>query len=357
MADKAWNTVFIAEQASFQPSTLSWVRPRLVEADASLHEAQVLLLTPQRGYALWKRQIDDAWENTSTLYQSLREKQTAVQGAQNTFTKTLTALTFLIPCLEAKTDPELQQDWLDAAKARRRSLCCSIRLRSVRWSRTGRHANHQLSSEADKLEAKCKSLLSRFEPAALQKRVVDCQSDTVAPDPKRIIEIEALLATPFPSPSDRRDLRDAERSLEARLKHSTETNVASSDINKTDPPRIRVKNRFDRIIEFLKLSGSEGRAQKLKGLQGYIQSAGDLPVMNDAKGSWSKSDVEKVWRAMADIAQYAYRSFTDRLQNDKLIGNIDPAGLLALRTRSGLRSRMRTAPMTTHAVLCESETR
>ncbi len=98
-------------------SSLSWVRPRLVEADASLHEAQVLLLTPQRGYALWKRQIDDAWENTSTLYQSLREKQTAVQGAQNTFTKTLTVLTFLIPCLEAKTDPELQQDWLDAARS------------------------------------------------------------------------------------------------------------------------------------------------------------------------------------------------------------------------------------------------
>ena len=115
---------------------------------------------------------------------------------------------------------------------------------------------------------------SRFEPAALQKRVADCQSDTVAPDPKRIIEIEALLATPFPSPSDRRDLRDAERSLEARLeKHSNETNVASSDIDKTDPPRTRVQNRFDRIVEFLKLSGSEGRAQKLKGLEGYIQSA------------------------------------------------------------------------------------
>ena len=75
MADKAWNTVFIAEQASFQPSTLSWVRPRLVEADASLHDAQVLLLTPQRGYASWKRQIADAWENTSSLYQSVREQQ------------------------------------------------------------------------------------------------------------------------------------------------------------------------------------------------------------------------------------------------------------------------------------------
>ena len=55
--------------------------------------------------------------------------------------------------------------------------------------------------------------------------------------------------------------------------------------------------------------------------------------MTGAKGSWSKSDVEKVWRAMADIAQYAYRSFTDRLQNDKLIGDIDPAGLLAPCTR------------------------
>ncbi len=32
---------------------------------------------------------------------------------------------------------------------------------------------------------------------------------------------------------------------------------------------------------------------------------------------------------MAEIAQYAYRSFTDRLRNDKLIGDIDPAGLLA----------------------------
>jgi len=320
VADTAWKTLFIAEQASFQPQALAWVRASLVDADARLHDAQVLLLTQPRGYASWKGQIAEAWKNTSTLYDSVLHQQEAIQDAQTTFTKTLTVLSFLIPYLEARTDPQLQQDWLEAATAARdvaRRLDPPRELETTPDQIDAKITT--LSGEADKLEGKCKRLLS-----ALKKRVADCQSDTVAPDPKRTMDIEALLATPFPSTSDRRDLRDAERTLEARLKHSKGTSVASSDAGKSDLTRTRVKNRLERIIEFLKLSGSEGRAQK------SIQSVSELAGTNEAKASWSSSEVDKVCRLMADIAQSDYHSFTDRLSSDKLmIGDIDLAGLLS----------------------------
>jgi hypothetical protein len=331
LADQAWNTVFLAEQASFQPYSLAWVRARLDEADASLHYAQVLLLTQPRGYASWKNQIAAAWEKTAALYQSVRDQQDAIQVAQTTFTKTLTVLSCLIPCLEARTDLELQQDWLDAARAAR-DLAPLLDPPDDRETSPDQIDTQitKLSGEAEKLDRKCKRLLLRFQPDAVKKLVADCRSDTVAPDPKRILEIEALLATPFLPASDRQNLRDAERSLEERLEtHSTGNRVASSEIGQSDLLRTRVQNRFDRIVEFLKLSGLEGKAQNAKGLEGFLQSARELQGTTGAKSSSSKSNSDKIWRAMAEVAQYAYRSFTDRLRNDKLIADIDPAGLLA----------------------------
>ena len=128
-------------------------------------------------------------------------------GRRATFTKTLTVLSFLIPYLEAKTDPELQQDWLDSAKTAQEValLLDPPRERETTPDQIDTRIT-KLTGEAEKLERQCKGLLSRFEPAALKKLVADCQSDTVALDPSRIMEIEALLATPFATASSGRNL-------------------------------------------------------------------------------------------------------------------------------------------------------
>lgn len=315
-ADKAWKTVFIAEQASFQPQSLAWVRGRLDDADASLHDAEVLLLTQPQGYAAWKEQIDAAWEKALTGYQTVRDQQDKIQRAQNTFSETLAVLSFLIPCLEARTDPELQQNWLDAARSAQELAPLLVPPQEGEMSRDQIDTRiTKLGGEADTLETKRRDLLGRFQPDAVAKLAADCRSDDVAPDPKRILEIEALLTTPLLAAADRQLLRDAERTLEARLaKHSNETSAASETGN-SDSLQTRLQNRFDRVVNILKLSGSEVTAQNIKGLEEFL--------------SLSRSKSEKIWRAAAEIASYAYRSFDDRLRKANAIADIDAVGLLA----------------------------
>ena len=114
-AGLAWRTMLLAEQAHSRPEAMAWVRRALDDADASLHEAQVLLLPAEAaGYAPWAR-IEDDWNKASTKYRDVDAQQRAIRDGRASLSRRMAALVSLIPYLEATPKAELQTDWMEAA--------------------------------------------------------------------------------------------------------------------------------------------------------------------------------------------------------------------------------------------------
>src|SRR5262249_32921739 len=213
-ARDAWNTVLVAEQANNQPQALAWVRSPLEQGDASLHEAQILLLPDAAGFASWD-QIHAAWSDAKEKYQVVADRQRAVRAGQAVLAKTLDALGGLIPYLESTQQPQLQTDWFEAAEKAGTLARLLEPPRSQEPPPEG--LGGQLNDATRQLELLQGNLLRPFQHDRVEALVQECRSESVTPDPRLASQIDALLTTHFLAAQDRPALWAAARTLERRL--------------------------------------------------------------------------------------------------------------------------------------------
>ena len=215
-ARMAWRTVLYAEQANSRPESLAWVRRQLDEADASLHEARVLLLPKAAGYASWG-QIATAWDDAWAKYQLVGQQQRAIREGQAALTQSLLTLVSLIPYLEASPNAELQADWMEASA--QSGVLARMLEPPIDQRRGAPGAITTLTDAVGRLDGLSRKLTAPFQPAAVRALVERCRSE-VPPDPALASRIDAMLLTPFLATTDRRVLYEAGRALDGRLEKS-----------------------------------------------------------------------------------------------------------------------------------------
>jgi hypothetical protein len=335
-ARKAWSTLLAAEQAHSRPEAFAWVRPLLDKADASLHEARVLLLPEAAGYASWS-QIAAAWDEAWAKYELVAQQQRAIREAQAVLSKTLDALVNLIPYLEASPTAGLQTDWLEAAD---QSGELARKLQPPQDSEPADEGTFDALAKATRpLEGRLRKLLAPFQPAAVKEIVARCQTE-VPPDPELATQIEAMLLTPFLAAADRQALHDAAWVLDARLEktwklHSTDV---SPDATRSGQPGARARRRFERMAAFLKLAGDPTTSRRLDEFRRTIEQAGLHKATTGSDLPWDMSDPASVWSSMARCAELAYAAFDNLLKSGRA-DELDRPGWLAPAYVAGLGDR------------------
>ena len=236
-ARMAWRTVLAAEQANSRPDAFAWVRPQLDEADASLHEARVLLLPKAANYASWD-QIKKAWSDAEEKYRLVSERQGEIREGRAALSRALATLVGLIPYLEASPTTELQTDWLDAAE---QGSELARKLQPPPGpGPSDEGASGDLDGATQRLESLSRKLLAPFQPNAVQAIVESCRTED-PPDPELALRIDAMLLTPFLAVDDRRALYDAERALDVRLEKTWNpgNSEGSPKAARSDQPAVR----------------------------------------------------------------------------------------------------------------------
>ncbi len=325
-ARKAWMTVVSAEQANSRPEAIAWVRPRLDEADASLHEARVLLLPETANYASWK-QIEKIWSEAQDTYQIVGQQQRAIHEGQAVLSRTLDALVNLIPYLEASPTAELQADWLEAAD---QSGELARKLQPPQDPEAADEGAADALAEATRpLEGRLRKLLAPFQPAAVKEIVDGCRTG-VPPDPELASRVEAMLLTPFLAAADRRALHDAARVLDARLDKTWKPDGSggSPDAARRGQPGARARRRFDRMAAFLKLAGDPTTSRLLDEFRRTIEKGGQSKSASGPDLPWDMSDPASVWSSMARCAELAYAAFDNLIKSDRA-DELDRPGWLA----------------------------
>ena len=326
-ARKAWRTVLDAEQANSQPEAFAWVRPQLDEADASLHQARVLLIPQAANYATWK-QIAAAWDDARTKYALVAQRQAAIREGRAALSRALAALVSLIPYLEAGPTVDLQTDWLEAAD---QGGELARKLKPPPGPEPADEgATAALANATARLEVLSRKLMAPFQATAVRAIVERCRTE-VPPDPELATQIEAMLLTPFLAVADRRALYEAGRTLEARLEKTWNPGNAdgSPATARSVQPGARARRRFERMAAFLKLAGDANTSRLLDEFRRTIEPAGRRKSSGGSDLPWDMSDPASVWSSMARCAELAYGAFVPLLRSDASGDELDRPGWLA----------------------------
>ena len=326
-ARMAWRTVLYAEQANSRPESMAWVRRQLDEADASLHEARVLLLPQAAGYASWS-QIASAWDDARVKYELAGEQQRAVREGQAALSGSLSILVSLIPYLEASPNAELQAGWMDAAA---RSGEIAGMLEPPIDQRPGAPgAVTALVGAAGRLDGLARKLVAPFQPAAVRTIIERCRSEA-PPDPALAVQIEAMLLTPFLAVADRQVLYDAGRALDGRLEKTWRPGDSDGSpvATPSGQPGERARRRFDRMAAFLKLAGDATTARRLDEYRQAIEQSSQLRSSSSVDMAWNMSDPASAWSSMAHCAELAFAAFAQLLRDDTRADELDRPGWLA----------------------------
>ncbi len=324
---KAWRTVLDAEQANSRPEAITWVRPQLAEADASLHQARVLLLPQTANYASWK-QIAAAWDDARTKYEIVAQRQAAIREGQAALSLALSALVSQIPYLEASPTAELQADWIEAVD---RCGELALKLRPpIGPESPDEGTSAALADATARLEILSRKLMAPFQHAAVQEMVAKCRTQ-VPPDPELATQIEAVYLSPLLAVTDRRALYDAQQTLETRLEKTWDPSKVdgSTPTSPNGQPGARARRRFERMAAFLKLAGDARTSRLLDEFRQTIEQLGRGKSSVGSDPAWDMSDPGTVWASMAHCAELAYGAFDQLIQSDASGEVLDRPGWLA----------------------------
>ncbi len=326
-ARMAWRTVLYAEQANNRPESMAWVRRQLDEADASLHEARVLLLPEAAGYATWG-QIATAWDDAWAKYQVAGEQQRAIREGQAALSGSLFTLVNLIPYLEASPNTELQAEWLEAATL---SSDVARMLEPPNDQHPATPGNvSTLVGAVGRLDGLSRKLMAPFQPSAIRSTIGRCRSD-VPPDRTLGLQIDAMLLTPFLTVADRQALYDAGRALDGRLEKTWRQGESDGlpSVTSGGKPGERARRRFERMAACLKLAGDPTTARRLDEYRQTIEQSSQLKPASRVDLAWDMSDPASAWSSMAHCAELAYASFAQLLRASAQPDALDRPGWLA----------------------------
>ncbi|MBL8799960.1 MAG: hypothetical protein JNM56_39120 [Planctomycetia bacterium] len=212
---RALDVVRVGERAASQPETFGWVRGLLEEAAQARHNAEVMLFA--RGYAPLD-QVEQYLHRALEVYEICQSQSDALQKAQRTLDDALSFLPFQWGFIERT--PRYEKDWqaaVQAADALYAALAVpdgpplnreQLRLRA-----------EDVNTKTDELQGRMDDLRLPFGPAAIASlKSVTERADAGA---YLLLDIEAVLATPFVKADDRLALWKAHQALARRLNQQT----------------------------------------------------------------------------------------------------------------------------------------
>src|SRR5512135_1997554 len=219
---QAWGVITMAERANNRPYALAWVRDVLDEAEASRHLGEVLLQPDAAGFASWAK-IADVWKQAleGDGYSLVNGTQERIRDAQFTVRRALAVLPAYVTFLEKGARPDLEDVWLQAAKATQDLLPMPQTPEPgpdgpvILTADLLRSRNSELRAATEALDLLLNDLMRPFRNEAVLGLLKRCESDRA--DSQAVREIDAALDTPFLAPADRAALWAAGRSLALRL--------------------------------------------------------------------------------------------------------------------------------------------
>jgi Carboxypeptidase regulatory-like domain len=331
-----WETAALAEEVNNRPLTLLWARAPLDDADRARHNASVLLLPKAAGFVSQK-QIADSWSETKALYESLASFQQKVRGAQDLLDRARAALVVYVPYLEAARRGEREDSlWLEAAKAaqeldgRLMKPGPSSNAPSLTSDRLKQLGN-ELTDPVQRLGSRLKELLRPFQADALQ--AIALKSRVNIPDPGLASDIEAIMATPFPTAEERSKLWSISLALDKRL---GEIDRDSEPANDTGPGPDRaqlvrdvVERRMNRLSALMTLAGVKSTAKGATASKVAPKLDSSTAFDGGSNAEPDVSDVVRLWSGLAGFCEDVHRAIVDRGNQSDGLDSEDRPGWIA----------------------------